>query len=139
MRKKLLSVVYLLGFLVSIVVMVVLVNDSWESLMLHWRGDTAEATVVQPIRKSRVQVQFTDASGKAQQAVIRRPSRLLRGAKSAPETYTIKYATEYPGSAVVCEWHAILEVWLLKGVAFIMLLLLFFATFPYSWFRRKTK
>ena len=70
MRKKLLSVVYLLGFLVSIVVMAVLVNDSWESLMLHWKGDTAEATVVQPIRKSRVQVQFTDASGKVQQAVI---------------------------------------------------------------------
>lgn len=139
MRKKLLSVVYLLGFLVSIVVMAVLVNDSWESLMLHWKGDTAEATVVQPIRKSRVKVQFTDASGKAQQAVIRRPSRLLRGANSAPETYTIKYAAEHPGSAVVCEWHAILEVWLIKGVAFTMLLLLFFATFPYSWFRRKSK
>lgn len=139
MRKKLLSVVYLLGFLVSIVVMAVLANDSWESLMLHWKGDTAEATVVQPIRKSRVQVQFTDASGKVQQAIIRRPCLLLRGAKSAPETYTIKYAAEYPGSAVVCEWHAILEVWLLKGVAFIMLLLLFFAMFPYSWFRRKTK
>ena len=139
MRKKLLSVVYLLGFLVSIVVMAVLANDSMESLMLHWKGDTAEATVVQPIRKSRVQVQFTDASGKAQQAIIRRPCLLLRGANSAPETYTIKYAAEYPGSAVVCEWHAILEVWLLKGVAFIMLLLLFFATFPYSWFSRKTK
>lgn len=139
MRKKLLSVVYLLGFLVSIVVLAVLANDSWESLMLHWKGDTAEATVVQPIRKSRVQVQFTDASGKVQQAVIRRPCLLLRDKKSAPETYIIKYAAEYPGSAVVCEWHAILEVWLLKGVAFIMLLLLFFATFPYSLVRRKTK
>lgn len=136
MRKKLLSVVYLLGFLVSIVVMAVLANDSWESLMLHWKGDTAAATVVQPIRKSRVQVQFTDASGKVQQAIIRRPSRLLRDTKSAPETYTIKYAAEYPGSAVVCEWHAIIEIWLIKGVSFIMLLLLFFATFPYSLVRK---
>lgn len=139
MHKKIRSVAYFLGFLVSIVVMVVLAKDSWESLMLHWNGDTTEATVVQSMRKSRAQVQFTDASGKPQLAVIRRPCSLFRDTKFGTETYTIKYSAEYPGSAVVCEWYAILEIWLVKGVAFVLLFLMFFALFPYSWFRRKTK
>ncbi len=57
------------GFLFSVVLLVVLANSSYKCLMLHATGYTTEAIVVEKLRKSKVRIQFTDMAGKRRRRV----------------------------------------------------------------------
>lgn len=130
------DIVCLLGSLFFGAYTVLIVVDSWESLALHVNGYTAEATVTENMRKTRARVQFTDAAGNSQTAVIKR-IRFFSDNKALAERYTIRYSPKYQGKAVVCEWPHVLVLWLVKIISLPLSILTAFALFPYSWFKKK--
>lgn len=131
------SIAHILGFLFCTICLFLIAQDSWYSLHIHASGSVAEATVVQPLRKSRVRVQFRDSrGGKECSAIVSRHSRFLRG-NTPEDKVTIKYSPEYPHSAVVCELPDIIISCLTKGIAFLVSIAGALALFPYSWFRKR--
>lgn len=123
-------IAYFAGFLFSVVVLGVLVNSCYKGVHLHASGYTAEAVVVTKLRKSKVQIQFTDAAGVTQSAVVSLPTHQDRA------SLTVKYSPEYPGAVVSCELVDIIMMGVIKALAFLLALGTFFALFPYSWFKK---
>ena len=121
------------GFLFSVVLLVVLANSSYKCLMLHATGYTTEAIVVEKLRKSKVRIQFTDMAGKPQTASISLPIQRDR------DSLSIKYSPEYPGAVVSCEISDIIIIIGIMVIAILFSLCSFLALFPYSWFRKRTK